>query len=800
MKYVAYRKDFFREIKNTYSRFISILCIVTLGVAFYAGIRSSGPDMKASVDRLYDDNQIWDLRIYDTAGLTKEDVEQIQKLSGVEYVEGVFSVDLMDDTKEEKKVIRLISETEQINRFELTSGRWTKQADECVVDEAYLEKMGYELGDKIQIKSGSEIPVEYMVANTELTIVGTYINPMYLKAERGDTTIGNGKIEGLITISPDNVLVESYTEIDVTVQGARELFCYGEKYDNKMEKISDAISKLKDSYIVTDRSTIQSYAEFKMDAERIDKIGNIVPVIFYIVAALVSLTTMTRMVEEQRTLIGTYKAIGYSRYKIAMRYIWYALLATVTGSLFGGLIGNYLLPRVVINAYKMLYPNLYKVVTPIQWEHCLTAILISIICVIGATVASCMRSLRTSAAELMRPAAPKNGKRIFLERIPFLWKHMNFTWKSVARNIIRYKKRIFMTIFGICGCMSLLLTGYGIKDSIRSIVDIQYSKLHKYDMLVKHGAAVKPEEAQALEQIFTDEKIESYLNFYASSVKVSNEKKEISSSVYVTDDFEEFKKYISFGETKQQAKITLSADGVVITKKLAKLLNVKAGDEIILLDAEGKNPHTVRIADIAQNYVSHYVYMSQEMYENLYGTDFCYNQTFIKQSDATEDIREWLLEQDEIASVTTVRSLRENFDYMLTGLDIIIIVIIISAGGLAFVVLYNLNNINICERIRELATLKVLGFYDGEVSAYVFRENVILTIAGILTGYVAGNFLHEFVVSTVEVDMVMFGRDIHSMSYVYATLITVAFALIINLSMHYKLKKVDMTTSLKSIE
>lgn len=801
MKYIAYRKDFLREIKHTYSRFISILCIVMLGVAFYTGIRSAGPDMKKSVDKLYDDSLFMDLKIYDVMGLTDDDVEQIAGLSEVECAEGLYSVDMVDDTTEEKKIVKLISETLNVNQLEITQGHGIGSKDECLMDEAFLKKNHYKIGDKIKIKSGTDIPTDYILAEQEFTVVGTFVNPEYLKSDRGDTNIGNGKVEGVISVLPQSFVSAGYTEIAVRVKNASDAYTYEKEYSDIVLKASSEIQKLKESYIITNRDYIQSYTEFGMDAQRIDKIGKIVPIIFYIVAALVSLTTMTRMVDEQRTLIGTYKALGYGKLKIAMRYILYAVFATFGGSILGIMIGSTFIPEIIINAYKMLYPNLSVVVTPVHMVHCITAVLISVICVIGATILSCFRSLRTSAAELMRPAAPKHGKRILLEHIPFIWKHMNFIWKSVARNIARYKKRIFMTIFGICGCMSLLLVGFGIKDSIRSIVDIQYSELHKYDISAKFESGMNPDNIASLNHMLEENhQITSYIDIYSMTSLISNGEKNISGYIYGTDNTDKFDDFISFGVSKDGKKIKLSDEGVVITKKLAKLLKVKTGDEISLLGINGQDEHKVKITDIAENYVFHYVFMNRTVYERIYGTEFQYNQALIIQQTPQEDLSEWLLKKEQVASVTTIYSLRENFDYMLTGLDIIIVVIVISAGGLAFVVLYNLNNINICERIRELATLKVLGFYDGEVSSYVFRENIILTIVGILTGYAAGIFLHRFVISTVEVDMVMFGRNIHFASFVYATIITTVFSLIINLTMHYKLKKIDMTTSLKSIE
>ena len=799
MKLKAYRKDFFMEIKHTYSRFLSIMCIVALGVAFYSGIRSAGPDMKISADKMYDECKIYDLKIYSLQGLTNEEVEKIKSIEGIDKVEGAYSADVIDISGSQERIVKVSSMTEDVNRMHLVKGRYPENSKECMVDETYFKNAGYEIGDTITVKSGKQdMPVEYMFKEISYEIVGVYNNPLFLKVDHGDTEIGNGKIDGFVTIVSEDFTLPAFTEINVLAEGVIDYLCYDDEYVDKIDEVSKKIKNADEKYIVTDRRVMQSYYEFEMDGDRIDRVGNIVPVIFYIVAALVSLTTMTRMVDEQRTLIGTYKALGCGKTVIAMKYILYAFLATVFGSVIGALIGSFVLPVVIINGYKLLYANVYLIETPINIIHCFVSVGISMICVIGATVVSCYRSLSTSAAELMRPVAPKNGKNILLEKIPFIWKHMSFTWKSVFRNISRYKKRIFMTIFGICGCMSLLLVGFGIKDSIGTIVASQYEDLHKYDLYAKYSTSYNSEEIKLINDYYDSKKeISSYINMYSATSQISNGKKNMSGYIYAIDDVEKFKDFIIFGTGDNIPK--LSNDGVVITKKLSILLNLKIGDEIELKGANGEEGPKVKITGIAKNYIFHYVYMSKECYENLYGTDYLYNQTLIKQN-SDKDLSEELLKNEYIASVSTSKSLRNNFENMLEGLDIIILVIIISAGGLAFVVLYNLNNINICERVRELATLKVLGFYDMDVSAYIFRENVILTIVGVLTGFLGGNLLHEFVMDTIEVDMVMFGRNIEFPSYIYATLITLTFAVLINLTMHFKLKKIDMTTSLKSVD
>ena len=539
-----------------------------------------------------------------------------------------------------------------------------------------------------------------------------------------------------------------------------------------------------------------------MDADRVGKIGETVPIIFFIVAALVSLTTMIRMVEEQRTQIGTLKALGYGNVLISMKYIMYGFLATVSGSLLGGIIGGKVLPFIIINAYRIVYQNLTVIVTPLNMRHFLAAVVLAMACVIGATMAACFKTLLESSAELMRPAAPKQGKRVFLEYVPLIWKHLGFIWKSAIRNLIRYKKKIIMTIFGICGCMSLLLIGFGIKNSISSIVAVQYGSLHTYNAELSFENGLSPtEKEQVRNHLVSNEKVDSAINIYQGGAVFEFDGDELNGYIYVPDDPSELKDYIVLRDSVTKEPVELNDDEIVITKKMAKLLGISKGDTLTVKMGE-KISGTAVVGAVTENYVYHYVFMTKNVFARMFGISAESNQMLVNLMEEykDEDVSAEFLAIEGISSTNSIDTLRNTFSEMLKGLDIIIVVIVAAAGGLAFVVLYNLNTINIGERIRELATLKVLGFYDGEVSSYVFRENVILTVIGILCGYIGGNFLHKFVIDTIEVDMVMFGREIYGSSYLYATLITLLFAVIINCSMHFKLKKIDMTTSLKSVE
>ena len=798
----ALRKDFFVEIRKTYNKFLSLLFIVALGVAFYSGVRSTEPDMKQSADKLYDDSNFMDIKLLTPAGLTQAELDAVGKLEQVEQVAGSYSADALDVSLEDSGVVRLMSQNSEMNRVTIKKGRPAETPEECIVDVQYMKKQGYKLGDMIRLTSGRERDISYYLKRTEYKIVGTFTSPFYIQSDKGSSDIGNGKVSGVIYIQSENFVSPVYTEAYITVTGAREQECYSAGYEDMISEASERIQKENESFYVLDRNKLQQYVEFEMDADRVGKIGETVPIIFFIVAALVSLTTMIRMVEEQRTQIGTLKALGYGNVLISMKYIMYGFLATVSGSLLGGIIGGKVLPFIIINAYRIVYQNLTVIVTPLNMRHFLAAVVLAMACVIGATMAACFKTLLESSAELMRPAAPKQGKRVFLEYVPLIWKHLGFIWKSAIRNLIRYKKKIIMTIFGICGCMSLLLIGFGIKNSISSIVAVQYGSLHTYNAELSFENGLSPtEKEQVRNHLVSNEKVDSAINIYQGGAVFEFDGDELNGYIYVPDDPSELKDYIVLRDSVTKEPVELNDDEIVITKKMAKVLGISKGDTLTVKMGE-KISGTAVVGAVTENYVYHYVFMTKNVFARMFGISAESNQMLVNLMEEykDEDVSAEFLAIEGISSTNSIDTLRNTFSEMLKGLDIIIVVIVAAAGGLAFVVLYNLNTINIGERIRELATLKVLGFYDGEVSSYVFRENVILTVIGILCGYIGGNFLHKFVIDTIEVDMVMFGREIYGSSYLYATLITLLFAVIINCSMHFKLKKIDMTTSLKSVE
>ena len=580
------------------------------------------------------------------------------------------------------------------------------------------------------------------------------------------------------------------------------------KFAKAKKKIDDARKEIDDikmpKWYVLDRNKIQSYVEYGGDTERIGAIGEVFPVIFFLVAALVSLTTMTRMVEEQRTQIGILKALGYTGFDVAKKYGLYALLATAGGSIAGVLVGETILPKIIIEAYSMMYRGIGPVKHPFETRFALTASAASVCITLGATMFACYKELREKPAQLMRPEAPKEGKRIWLERIGILWRHLNFTWKSTLRNLFRYKKRFFMTIFGIGWCMALLLVGFGLKDSIFAISKNQYQNIMTYDASVTLEDDLSAKKEQEIASwIQKQHTIPSSTKIRSVSVDVEFDGDSKSASLFVPEDAKELSSYIRLKDRISGEKYRLSDNGIILTEKVCSLLGIKIGDTVIIKEGETKTVRA-KVEHITENYMHHNIYMSKDLYQKLYGEEPEYNQILLKDKDRSEktetDLGKGLLKQEGVASVSFISDFEKEMNDMLNNLNIVVFVLIVSAGLLAFVVLYNLNNINIAERKAELATLKVLGFYDLETAAYVYRENILLTVIGTAVGAGLGILLHRYVILTAEVDLIMFGRQILPASYLYSVLLTIGFAALINFMMFFQLRKISMVESLKSTE
>lgn len=552
-------------------------------------------------------------------------------------------------------------------------------------------------------------------------------------------------------------------------------------------------------WLLFTREDNASYSSFSSNSEKIRSISRIFPVFFCLVAALVAMTTMTRMVEEERTQAGTLGALGYSNGTILRFYLGYCLCACVPGCIAGLLVGSWLFPTVIWNAYSIMFalPDLQL---SFRLGYALATFAVVCGVILLATWLVCRSSLRETPASLMRPRAPVAGKRIFLERIPFLWKRLSFHRKVAARNLFRYKKRLYMTVVGVAGCTALLLTGFGLQDSIGCIVDRQFDRVQTYELSVLFRNGTVWEEDPVLRAFGEDDLVRGVLPVHADSVTLDAEGERLSVTLYVPLE-ETFGEYLSLHTPGGEA-LSLQ-DGLLLSEKAARLLGLSAGDSVRLTNEDGGEV-TVQIGGVFENYILNYACLSPAQYRALFGEEPSFTSAFIKLREDTQEVRDAVAERlyasENVSYLQFSGSLRETFSQMIERLNFVVYVLILSAAALAIIVLYNLNNINICERRRELATVKVLGFYEPEVSSYVFRETFVLTLLGDALGLLLGILLHAFVIRTVEIDMVMFGHDIAAMSFVFATVLTLLFSLLVSLISVPVIRKIDMVDSLKANE
>ena len=580
-----------------------------------------------------------------------------------------------------------------------------------------------------------------------------------------------------------------------------------EKIADGEEKIKDAKKQIKKiekpTLYILDRDSHQSFVEYEGCANSIDALAKIFPVFFFAVAALVCLTTMTRMVDEQRINIGTLKGLGYKTSQISKKYILYALIACLTGSILGLAIGFSVFPTVIFFAYGMMY-SIENIVYVFSIPIAIGITSLALIIITLSAYMACSKELKETPAILMRPKAPKGGKRILLERIPFIWNRFSFISKVTVRNIFRYKKRFLMTVLGIAGCTALILTGFGIKDSIEMILTGQYGTLFKYDMSLVIQSDMTDKQIYELRKNLSDiDEINKYefFSYENGDIKVNNTTKEIT--IVVPENLKKMDKFIHLQDRKTQNPIKLNNKGIVLTEKIARDLGVKAGDEIELINSDDKKAK-IKVSHITENYISHYAYISPENYIKLFEKDLDFNRVIGILNNPSVKIEDKLSKKlfdiETVDGITFNTASKETFHNTIKNLNYVVLIMIISAGALAFVVLYNLTNVNISERIREIATIKVLGFYDKEVSAYIYRENIILTIIGTVVGLGLGTILHKFIMVTVEIQSMMFGRVIDISSYFIAAVLTIVLSLFVNLAMFYKLRNVKMVESLKSVD
>ena len=843
-------KNSIKSIIKSRRRFLSILIMAFLGVGFFSGLKACGPDMKEMLDNYVDNNKMYDIKIQSTLGLTDDDLKIVRKIDNVLKVFPSKEKDSLVKINNKQEVAHLIP-YDDINIPHVVEGRLPKNNNECVIDKLYNKSL---LGKyitidnkKIKIVGYVESPL-YMSTDRGTSLLGNgtvalfiYVNKDFLENDyytsfnilvkdakqevtsskkynklvdnviedinkikktqeekRYESIIdeANNKIKEALELYTNNKqeldynynLVSSFMTEEMKKEfedNYKKLEEAKNKIDNEKEKL-DKISK--GTWYIQKRKNNTGYTSIIEAIQTIDNIANMFPIIFYMVAILISLTSMTRMIEEERIEIGTLKSLGYTNLTIMSKYLLYSFLACIIGGVLGMSLGFYLLPGIVWKLYSLFYYAVPGFVCKYRLLSGIIGTLFAFICIGGATYIVANSELKEQASQLMRPKAPKNGKKILLENIPFIWKHFNFSNKVTTRNIFRYKKRSITTIIGISGCTALLVTGFGIKDSVVEIPNKQFKEIIKYD------SSIILSNDSEIEKIVDKIKPEIYVESKGISGIIESKEKDFETNIVVFKNNTELNKVYDLKALKDKKKLTLDDEGIIITDKIAKSLNKKINDNI-KINIDGIN-YKLKIKGITKNYVGHYIYMNKKYYESTI-SKYETNMLLVKGSNAKN---KEILKFDSVSSINRVSKMIKNASIMFDAMNYVVILLIIASALLDFVVLYNLANVNISERQREIATLKVLGFYDKEVDDYINKENIIFTIIGIILGMVFGIFIIDLIVASIEIDNLRIIRYIKPISFVYSALITITFSFIVNIIIHFILKKINMIESLKSIE
>lgn len=812
-------KHIFMKIKDNYKRFLSLICMAFLGVGFYAGIQSSSPDMLKTLDNFYDENNVYDISVISNVGLTEDDLLKLSKIKNVELAINIQEKDTYLEIEENNYVVKLIEYNSQMNNVYIKEGRLPKNNNEVSVDNALLENNNLKLGDNITIDG------------KKYSIVGNVISPLYFSAERPNSNLGSGKVDYYIYVYNGSLDLEAYSNIYITVKGAKKYLTNSDSYKKLINNVKKDIDLIKDKqqdirydelysdiietsetygisideskfikpkWYIYDRLDNTSYKELINASDNLKKIGNIFPIIFFAISVLVSLISMMRMIEEDRVENGTLKSLGYNSFHITLKYVIYSLLATTIGSSVGAIFCSYMIPSVIWNIYKKIF-FIPKFIYLLKSDYNALGLWICILCICGTSVIVCIKNLREVPANLMRPKAPKSGKKILLERINFIWKKLKFSDKITIRNIFRYKSRVITTILGIAGCTALILAGFGLKDSIKDVTDFQFNNIIKYDKMLMTNDSINQIDIE--KELLNDDKVENFTNVNTQNIKVLfNEEQEVT--MITPDDFNSISKSISLIDLKTNNIIdNISDNSCIISEKTAKLLDIDVGDKISLLDNDN-NKYDIKVSYIIKNYINQYLYINKNTYNNLF-KDYKINSILISLKDEDKNSKEFdkkYISNGYALTIVDNDDIKSSMNDMLGSIDSIVAILIIAAASLAFVVLYNLSNINISERKREIATLKVLGFYPSEVDKYINRETVLLTILGIGIGLLFGSYLSHFIISTCEPDYIMFDRHVYTLSYFYSLFITIIFTIIVTIVTHFNLKKINMVTSLKNVE
>lgn len=815
-------KHIFMKIKDNYKRFLSLLSMALLGVGFYAGIQACSPDMLNTIDNFYDTNNVYDIEIISNLGMTSEDIKELTKINNIEKVIGTFSKDVYVHNNNDQYVVKLIGINNDINNTYVEEGRLPNSNNEIVVEKTLLEDNNLKINDTIVIE------------NKNYNIVGTVISPLYFSTESPNTNLGSGKVNYYAYVAEDAIKSDTFTNVYITVLGAKNEVTNSDKYKSIIQKVTNNIEQIKKNrederykelyeeiiknsqeygialnqselvkpkWHIFNRLDNVAYKELINASDNIKKLGNVFPLIFFGIAVLVSLISMMRMIEEDRTENGTLKSLGYNNFEITSKYIIYSLFATITGSILGIFLGSYLIPYVIWNIYKKLF-FIPEFIYLINNSYNAIGLWICILCICGTAIFVCTHNLKDVPANLMRPKEPKSGKKIFVEKITFIWKKLKFSDKITIRNIFRYKIRVLTTIFGIAGCTALILAGFGLKDSIKNVTNYQFNNIFKYDKMLMINE--HKDYNQIKNSLENDLYVNKIVEVNTQNITISYNGEEQNVTTLTPNNFEELNNVISLIDINDNKKINneIIENTCIISEKTSKLLNIEVGDKITLLDNEN-NQKQLKVSYITKNYINQYLYITKNTYNNLFG-EYNINSLLVDLNNITKEEKSSFdknyINNGYAVAIIDNEDIKTSMNDMLSSINSIVAILIIAATALAFVVLYNLSNINISERKREIATLKVLGFYPKEVDKYINSETIILTIIGIVLGLFFGSYLSHFIISTCEPDYIMFDRQVYTISYIYSSLITIIFTIIVNIVTHYNLKKINMIESLKNVE
>ena len=837
----ALLKNTFREIANTKARFISIMAIIALGVGFFAGIKATSPSMYNLAENYFSDRSLMDFRLVSTVGFSENDVKAVSELEGVSSVMPSYYCDVMTPAEDGGDVIRLIAvpnaykDNKKLNSLVINDGDGELKSGEIITESVAFANGRHKLGSTVSFASAAgNQQVSDILKHTSFTVKGKAESPLYISYQRGKTTIGDGKIEEYMYIPAEDFKSVRYTELYVKGGYSDEVSAFSDDYEKgtdelkaKLEQLGkdrgfSYIEEMKESgaklggkgsdsatpeaaqwYVFT-RDDNPGYHTFSQNADRLDAVASVFPLFFLLVAVLVCVTTMTRLIEEKRTEIATLKALGYGNISIIFKYVIYSIIAAVAGGIIGVVLGLFTLPFIIYDAYRIMFYIGDITLVP-HVPSIALGLLAAIICTSAVSVIVCAKSLKTKPAQGMRPKAPKPGKRILLAHITPLWKHMGFTAKLTARNLFRYKVRLCMTVIGVAGCTALVLAAFGLLDSFEPLTKTQFDEIFKYDAIVIPKQSGSPEELGYVKKLCNDTgKVKSAMFALQEDVKLEANGSKTTESTYISvpETTENIDELITLRTRKGHTPLTLTDGGVMVNEKLASDFGISVGDKVKL--TTGYGTAEIRVDGIYEQYIHNYILMTKDCYRSLFGRDVSYNLYQVLLTDKSEETADEfssaLMRDERISAVPFMRENIDEFRNMLNSLDMVVAVMIVCAAALAFVVLYNLTNINIAERQREIATFKVLGFFNRETSRFIYIENIILTILGIGAGLWLGVLLTNFIIRTVEVDNVMFGRDIFPQSFLFAAGLTLLFSLLVNLAMSFKIRRVNMVESLKSVE